>query len=127
MCTLAKVQATRIDQDMAFAAVDAFGAVIPADATHAGRSNRLAVDDASTRLRIPPDRGTELLAQRRVEMLPRAVQTPQSEIVIGGLPGREFVRKQPPGTATPHHIEDRVEDLAHGVQPGPTDAFWRWE
>jgi hypothetical protein len=37
------------------------------------------------------------------------------------------VRKQAPGTAAPHHIEDRVEDLAQRVQPGPTDAFWLWE
>src|SRR5215212_1215813 len=36
--------------------------------------------------------------------------------MVDGLPGREVVREQTPGTAATHHVEDRVEDLAQGVQ-----------
>ena len=47
-----KDQATGIDQDVTFATIDAFGAIVAADAADTGRSDRLAVDDAGTRLRV---------------------------------------------------------------------------
>ena len=111
----AQYQAPRIDQNVALAAIDAFRAVVATDAADASRTNRLAVDDACTRLGVAPDIRAELLAQDCVEVLPGAVQTPQAEIVIGGLPGRELVREQPPSAATPNNVEDGVQDLAEGT------------
>ena len=71
-----KNQATRIDQDMAFAPIDTFGTVVAADAADTGGSNRLTVDDASTRLRVASSTRAELLAEDSVQVLPRAIQTP---------------------------------------------------
>src|SRR5216684_3682423 len=70
------VPGPRIDQNVALAAIDAFRAVVATDAADASRTNRLAVDDACTRLGVAPDVGAELLAQDCVEVLPGAVQTP---------------------------------------------------
>jgi len=65
---------------------------------------------------MAPDPHTKLLAQCRVQLLPSTVQTPQPEIVIGSLPRRELVWEQPPGAATPYHVEDGIQDLAARMQ-----------
>jgi hypothetical protein len=111
----AQDQAAGIDQDVAFAAVHALGAIVATDTTHACCPDRLTVDDRRTRLGLSPDAGAELLAQDSVQMLPCAVQSPETEVVIGRLPGWELVREQSPSAATPHNIEDGVQDLANGV------------
>jgi|SRR5438874_8162618 len=118
-------QAAAIDQDVALAAVDPFGAVVATNAADAGRPDGLAVDNACTRLRIAADGRAELLAQHGVEVLPGAIQTPQAEIVIGSLPGCELVRQQPPGAATPNDVEDGVQNLAQRVEAGSADTLWR--
>src|SRR5215469_1431577 len=120
-----KNETTGIDEDVAFSAIDAFGPIVAADAADASRSNRLAVDDAGARLRVAPDTRAELHAQDSIDVLPRAIQTPQPEVVVGSLPGWEFVWQQPPGTATPHHIEDGIQDLADRVEPGSAQTFGR--
>src|SRR4030095_6260442 len=89
-------QAAGIDQDVTLAAIDTFGSIVAAYAANAGRANRLAINDRSTRLRIAADTDAELLTQDSVEVLPGAVHAPKTEVVIGGLPGWELVRKQPP-------------------------------
>jgi hypothetical protein len=48
------------------------------------------------------------------------IEAPQPEVMIGGLPGRELVRQQAPGTAAPNDIEDRVQDLAYRMEVGPS-------
>jgi len=121
----AQHQAATIDQHVALAAIDAFGAVVATNAADAGRANRLAIDDACTRLRVAPDSRAELLAQDSVEVLPGAVQPPQAEIVIDGWPGRELVWQQPPSAATSNNVEDGVQDLAEGVKARSPDAV-RW-
>ena len=119
-------QAPAIDQDVALAAIDAFRAVVATNAADASCPDGLAIDDASARLRIAPDRRAELLAQDGVQVLPGAVQTPEPEIVIGGLPGCELMWEQSPGTATPYDIEDGVQDLADRAKAGSTEALgWR--
>ena len=94
-------QATRIDEDMAFAPIDTFGTVVAADAADTSGSNRLAVDDASTWLRVASSTRAELLAQDSVQLLPRAIQTPQPEVVIHGLLGRQVMGHGAPGNAAP--------------------------
>jgi hypothetical protein len=122
-----KNQATSIYEDVPFAAIDAFAAVVATDTADASGPNGLAVDDASARLGVAPDTGAELLAKTGVEALPRAIQTPQPEVMVGGLPSWEFVRKQTPGAATPHDVEDGVQDLASRVQARSTKLFGRRE
>jgi len=66
-----------------------------------------------------------LVAQHVVELFPRAVQTPQAKVVVGGLPGRELVRQQPPGAATSNDVEDGDQELAHRMKPGSADTTGR--
>jgi hypothetical protein len=122
----AHYQAARIDQNVALAAVDAFGAVIASRTADAGRPDGLAIDDARAGMRVAPDGDAELLAQDRVHVFPGAIETPQTEIVIRTLPGWELVREQPPGAATPNNVEDGVQDLTDRMQAGAADSFgWR--
>jgi hypothetical protein len=45
--------------------------------------------------------------------------------VIDGLPRRELVvGKKAPGAAAAHHVEDGVEDLAQGMEPGTAGSLW---
>src|SRR5437764_8906757 len=61
-----------------------------------------------------------------VKMFPSAVQSPESKIMVGGLPRWELVRQQPPRAATPQHVEDGVQDLAQRMEPGAADTrAWR--
>jgi len=57
-----KHEATSIDEDVAFAPIDAFGAIVASHAADAGRPYRLAVDDASTRLGVAPNPHPELVS-----------------------------------------------------------------
>ena len=122
-----KDEATSIDENVAFAAVDTLGTIVAADAADASGSNRLAIDDARARLRVASHVCAELVAQDSVEVLPGAIQAPPTEIVIRSLPGWEFMRQQSPGAAASHDIEDRIQDFADRMEPGPTQAFGRWE
>src|SRR5579864_1143094 len=122
-----KDEATSIDENVAFAAVDAFGTIVAPNTADASGSNRLAIDDRSTRLRVAANPYTELLTQDGVEMLPRAVHAPQTEIVIRGLPGWELVRQQPPRATTSNDVEDCVQDLANRMQPRSADGLGRRE
>lgn len=108
--------APRVDQDVALAAIDSIGPVEPAYTAEAGRPDRLAIDDAGTRLRVAPDCCAEPLTQVPSKRHSR-------EIVICRLPGRELVREQPPGAATPNDVEDGVQDLANRVQAGSTESL----
>jgi hypothetical protein len=53
----AKDQATGIDQDVALAAIHAFGTVVAAYTTHTACPDGLAVDDRRARLGVAPDTG----------------------------------------------------------------------
>ena len=121
----AQHEAATIDQDVAFAAIDALGPIVATDAADPSRAYGLAVDNAGARVGVASDAGAELLAKGGVHVFPRAIQAPQPEIVIRSLPGRKLVRQQPPGTATPNHLEDCVEDLAHGMQSRSAKALRR--
>ena len=111
-------KAASIDQNVAFAAINAFGAVIAAHTVDAGRPDRLAIDDACAGMRVAPDGDVELLAQDSVHVFPGAIETPQTEIVISSLPGWELVREQPPGAATPNQVEDGVQISRTGCMRG---------
>jgi hypothetical protein len=122
-CPQHKAQA--VDQDVALAAIDAFGAIVAADAANPGRPDRLTVDDAGARLRVAPNTRAELLAQQLVQMLLRSVHTPEPKVVVGSLPGWELVRQQPPRAATSNDVEDGVQDLTHRMKSGAADTLGR--
>jgi hypothetical protein len=65
-----------VHQDVPLTAIDAFGAIVAADAADASRSDRLTVDNARARLRVAANARADLVAQHVVELFPRAVQTP---------------------------------------------------
>jgi hypothetical protein len=74
-------------------------------------------------MRIPLQADPKALAQGDVDPLPGAVDAPGPEVMVDGLPGRELVREQAPGTATTRDVKDCLEDLAQGVQPGSSRGF----
>ena len=114
-----------IYENVALAAIDAFGAIVATYAADPGRPDRLTVDDASGRLRVASNTRAELLTQHLVEMLPRSIHTPEPKVVVGGLPGWELVRQQPPRAATSNDVEDGVQDLTHRMKPGAADTLGR--
>ena len=122
----AQHKAPSIDQDMAFAAIDALGAIVATDAADPSRAYGLAVDNAGGGVGVAPDGDAELLTQDSVQVFPGAIETPHTEIVIRSLPGCELVREQPPSAATPYHVEDAVQDLTERMQARPADTLgWR--
>jgi hypothetical protein len=61
-----------------------------------------------------------------MQLLPGTVDTPGSEVVMDGLPGREVPRKQAPGAAALEDledIEDGIENLTGMVDLRATDSF----
>ena len=114
-----------IYENVALAAIDAFGAIVAAYAAEPGRPGRLTADDARARLTVTPNTRTELFAQHLVDMLPSAVYTPEPKVVVGGLPGWELVRQQPPCAATSNDVEDGVQDLTHRMKSGAADTLGR--
>ena len=58
-----------------------------------------------------------------MDPLAGTVKAPSPEVMVDRLPGREVVGQKSPGTATTHDVEDGLEDLAQGVQPGMPGAF----
>src|SRR5829696_2112535 len=80
--------------------------------THAGRLDRLAIDDARTGLRVSLEAHPHPLAQSGVHSCPCSVQAKLSEVVVvDATPRWEIVRKQAPGAAAPYNVEDGVKDL----------------
>jgi hypothetical protein len=112
-------EALGIDEQVALAPLDLLAAVVAPQAADAGSLDRLAVDDARTRLRIATQAHAYLFTQDRMEAFPGAVHAPLSKVVEDGLPRRKLVRQQAPGPADPHNVEDRVEDGAQTVLTGP--------
>ena len=93
------------NEQVAFAARDLLAAVVAAPAAATGRLDRLTVTTAGAGLRITSQLHAPLLAPRRVEPLPGAVEAPLAEGVKDRLPGRELVGQQAPGPAGTDDIE----------------------
>src|SRR5579885_770865 len=106
-------QAQGINQQMAFAAGELLGPVVPMRAAAPGRFDRLASDDRGTGRRLSPDLPPQPFAPRGVNLLPRAVQAPFAEIGRDRGPGAVITRQQAPLAAAAQHMEDAVEDHTH--------------
>jgi hypothetical protein len=109
-------QPLSIYQEVSLAALDLLGSVIAAlFSTYPGSLDRLAVHYACARLRVSLEAHSHLLAQGGVHPFPGAIQAPQAEVVVDGLPGWELMWHKSPSTAATDYVKDSVEDLAQGV------------
>jgi hypothetical protein len=110
-------QALGVQQQMTFAAVHLFSSIITPNTAHHGSLGPLAVQDSCTGLGIPPHLGPQLLPESGMDCLPGALQPPETEVVVGGSPRREFVGEEPPLASGTKDVEDGVHDLPQGMQP----------
>ena len=94
----AEHEAFRIHQQMALASIDLLAAVKAAWATDATGLHGLAIDAAGAGLAITAEAEPERFAQQPVNPLPRPIAPPATQVGIHRLPGRPFLRQEPPGT-----------------------------
>ena len=114
-------QSLRIDQQMARTSTDVLAAIIPAHATHTGRLDRLASHDGSRWVRRASSVSLCPFPQRRVALLPGAIQSPVPPIMKDRFPRREIARQQAPGyplgPPAADDIEHRIQNLTATVSP----------
>src|SRR5215218_6728719 len=121
-------KALRIDQNVAFSTLDLLACVVASLPTaHAGALHRLGIDDSRAGLRISPEADPQTLADGRVDPFPGAVDAPETEVMVDGLPRWEVVGQEPPGAAATENVEDSVEDLAQRVEPGASGSLRNWQ
>jgi hypothetical protein len=85
-----------------------------------GRGADARADNTRTRMRVPTQPDSHTLPHGGMDLLPSAVETPGSEVVVDGPPWWEVSRQKPPWAAAPQDVEDRVEYGTWTVDPGPT-------
>jgi len=116
-------EAEHIHEQMSFSPGELLRPVVTAHAPDARRFDRLTVDDARARLRIPPLPYPFSFAQDGIQVLPCTIEAPLPEVMVDGLPRREIAREHPPGTAASQDGEDAIEDGPHGPFAG-TATRW---
>lgn len=84
-------QSLGVHHQVALAPAQLLATVVASDSPDPGGLDRLAVDDAGTGLEVTPNPNSEPFPEGRVDTLPGAIQPPEPEVVIDGLPGRELV------------------------------------
>ena len=62
-----------------------------------------------------------------VELLPGAIVTPNSEIVVHTLPFRIFSGQHPPLDAPHDKVQNGIDDLSHIQTAGTSACFGRWD
>ena len=111
-------QSLSVHQEVSLSAFDLLAPVIAAlFSTYPGCFDRLAVHHACAGLRVSLHAHSHPLAQGGVQPFPGAIQAPQAEVVVDGLPGWELMGYKSPSTAATDYVKDSVEDLAQGVHP----------
>src|SRR4051812_16658150 len=73
---------------------------------------RLAVNDTRAWSQLSSFACSEYFSQPGMECLPNRVLHPSPKVAVNGLPRRELMRKQAPGTASSNNIEDAVKHFA---------------
>jgi hypothetical protein len=66
-------------------------------------------------LTLFPGRHPHIATEQIMNQLPGTVLPPAPEVLVDNLPRRKVMGQQPPGTATPEDIEDRVQNFALGI------------
>src|SRR5215207_7842415 len=79
-------KAFRIDQDVAFSALDLLATIIASLlSSHAGALDRLRIDNTRGGLRITPKTDPQTLADGCVEPLPGTIDAPEPKVMVDGL------------------------------------------
>ena len=105
-------QSDGVGKDVPFAAVDHFLGRISARATRLSRLDRLAVDDASSRARLPASGLPRVHQQHVVDGLPYPVVAPRVEIPLHRRVWWEILGQQTPLAAGLGDVEDGIHDIA---------------
>ena len=117
-------QSLGVHQQVTLAALDLLATIITALlSTYASRLDRLGIHYASGRLRVSLQADPKAFAERSIDPLPSAVDTPFPEVPVNGGPSREVVRQQAPLAAASQDVEDGVQDLTKVVSPRPSQPF----
>jgi len=99
-----------VDEQVAFAAADAFARVVADLLTTLAGLRALGVQHRGRGLRVAPVDDPHLITQNLVHPVPGAVGGPGPKPLVGDAPRRQIVRNQPPRAPTDQHITDRVDD-----------------
>src|ERR1700757_4353881 len=75
--------------------------------------DRLAIDNANRGARLPSGRFARLQQQREIDPLQYAAVAPTVEIMLYRRIRRKLARQLPPLAASPHHIEQRIDNAAY--------------
>lgn len=108
---------------MPLAPSELLAAVATSNATGAGGLDRLTFDYATAGRVVASDVDAESLPEGGMDTLLSAVQSPEPETLIDGLPRLELVRYESPLASTSDNVEHRVQYLEEGVSSGPPDGF----
>ena len=100
---------------MTFTSFNLLARIIATDSLCTRRLDRLAVQDRGTGLRIPAFGFPKFSSQSRVDVCPSPVFTPETELVVDGLPRRQVVRQHAPSTASAYDVEDGIQNFPDGV------------
>src|SRR5713101_3339587 len=107
---------------MPLAPLDLLAAIIPAQPADFAGLDRLTVDAARARLRIPSQPLAQPFPQDPMDPLPGPIAPPAAQVPIDALPGRPFLGQKAPGSAGAQLVEEGIEDGAQRVQTGTADG-----
>src|ERR1041384_3387394 len=111
-------QPQRVYQDMALAPFDLFGTIKACGPSAIGGLDALRVDNRGAGLAVAAFQDAEVTAQGIVDPFPGTIFSPAPKVMIDDAPGRQIVGDKAPRTAGAQDIQDRIDDLALGIN------FW---
>src|SRR5216684_3450799 len=101
-------QAQSVHQDMSFDPLGFLGRIIATPPRLVPRADGLAIQNGCGRFVSFVGLRSDFTAQHIMNDLPTTLPAPQPEIVINGFPRTKVTGQQPPGTARPDKIKQRV-------------------
>ena len=114
-----------VDQRVALAPLDLLARIVAAGATSLGRLDALAVDNRAARAGLASDPLAIGHDQRVIDLLKEAVVAELGEPTIDRARRWQIAWQQAPRAASPHNVENAVDDLSHRPWPGPSRAMSR--
>ena len=102
-----------VDQRVALAPLDLLARIVAAGATSLGRLDALAVDNRAARAGLASDPLAIGHDQRVIDLLKETVVAELGEPAIDRAPRWQIAWQQAPRAASPHHVENAVDDLSH--------------